>query len=52
MEKAKKYRDLDEQGRSDMQWFFFATRQPKMKRFIFSKQSMEKQIEPQENRMG
>ena len=52
MEKAKRYRDLNEQERSDMQWFFFATRNPEMKPFIFSKQSMEKQIELQDDRTG
>jgi AbiV family abortive infection protein len=52
MEKAKQYRDLDERERCDMQWFFFATRNPEMKPFIFSKQSMEKQIELQDDRTG
>ncbi len=52
MEKAKQYRDLEERERSDMQWFFFATRNSEMKPFIFSKQSMEKQIELQDDRTG
>ena len=48
MAKAKKYWDLDDQERSDMQWFFAATRNPEMKPFIFSRASMEKQIEGSE----
>jgi AbiV family abortive infection protein len=52
MEKAKKYRDLDEQEKSDMQWFFLASQNPEMKPYIFSKQSLEKQNEMQEDRTG
>jgi AbiV family abortive infection protein len=52
MERVKRYRELDEKERSDMQWFSFATRNPEMKPSIFSKQSMAKQIELQDDRTG
>ena len=52
LEKLKKYRDLDEQEKSDMQWFFLASQNPEMKPYIFSKQSLEKQNEMRENRTG
>jgi AbiV family abortive infection protein len=52
MEKVKKYRDLDEKEKSDMQWFFLASQNPEMKPYIFSKQSFEKQNEMQEDRAG
>ena len=52
LEKLKKYRDLDEQEKSDMQWFFLASQNPEMKPYIFSKQSLEKQNEMREDRTG
>jgi len=52
LEKLKKYRDLDEEEKSDMQWFFLASQNPEMKPYIFSKQSLEKQNEMRENRTG
>jgi AbiV family abortive infection protein len=52
MEKAKRYRNLEEQERSDMQWLFLATRNPDMKPFIFSQASIEKQVELQADRTG
>jgi AbiV family abortive infection protein len=45
MEKAKKFKELSEQDRSDIQWFFLATEDPQHKLFIFSKESLEKQAE-------
>jgi AbiV family abortive infection protein len=45
MEKAKKYKDLSEQDRSDIQWFFIVSADPQFRPFIFSKSSMEKQAE-------
>jgi AbiV family abortive infection protein len=45
MEKAKKYRELSEQDRSDIQWFFYATNDPQLKLLVFSKASLEKQEE-------
>jgi AbiV family abortive infection protein len=44
-EKAKKYKELAEQDRSDIQWFFVASEDPQLKPFIFSMGSMEKQAE-------
>jgi AbiV family abortive infection protein len=44
-EKVKKYKELGEQDRSDIQWFFVASEDPQLKPFIFSKGSMEKQSE-------
>ena len=52
LEKLKKYRDLDQQEKSDMQWFFLASQNPEMKPYIFSKQSLEKQNEMREDRTG
>ena len=52
MEKLKKYRDLDEDEKSDMQWFFLASQNPELKPYIFSKQSIEKQAEMREDRTG
>jgi AbiV family abortive infection protein len=45
MEKAKKYRELSEQDRNDIQWFFYATNDPQLKMVVFSKASLEKQKE-------
>jgi AbiV family abortive infection protein len=45
MEKAKKYKELSEQDRNDIQWFFFATNDSQLKLVIFSKHSLEKQQE-------
>jgi len=45
MEKAKKYRELSEQDRNDIQWFFYATNDPQLKLVVFSKASLEKQKE-------
>ena len=45
MEKAKKYKDLSAQDRSDIQWFFLASADPQLKLFIFSKNSIQKQAE-------
>lgn len=42
MEKFKKYRELSEQDRADLQWFFLASADPELKPFIFSKGSFEK----------
>lgn len=52
MEKLKRYRDLDAQEKSDMQWFFIASQNPEMKPYIFSKQSLEKQNEMKDDRTG
>lgn len=41
-EKAKKYRELGEKDRSDVQWFFVASENIELRSFIFSKASMEK----------
>jgi hypothetical protein len=45
IERAKKYRELSEEDRIDMQWFFAASRDPQMKTWIYSKASFEKQAE-------
>jgi hypothetical protein len=45
MEKAKKYRELSEQDRNDIQWFFYATDDPQLKLAVFSNASLEKQKE-------
>lgn len=44
-EKVKKYKELGESDRSDIQWFFVASEDPQLKPFIFSKGSLEKQAE-------
>ena len=45
MEKAKKYKELSEQDRNDIQWFFYATNDLQLKLVVFSKASLEKQKE-------
>lgn len=45
MEKAKKYKELSEQDRNDVQWFFYATNEPQLKLVVFSKASLDKQKE-------
>jgi AbiV family abortive infection protein len=45
IERSKKYRELSEEDRIDMQWFFAASRDPQMKTWIYSKASLEKQAE-------
>lgn len=52
MEELKKYRDLDDDEKSDMQWFFLASQNPELRPYIFSKQSIEKQAEMREDRTG
>jgi AbiV family abortive infection protein len=45
IERAKKYRELSEEDKADMQWFFAASRDPQLKVWIYSKESIEKQAE-------
>jgi AbiV family abortive infection protein len=45
MERAKKLRDLTDEQKSDLDWFFFATDDPQLRPMIFSKGSLEKQAE-------
>lgn len=52
IERAKKYRELSEEDRADMQWFFVASRDPQMKTWIYSKASFEKQAELEGERNG
>src|SRR6202021_2834328 len=43
LEKAKKYRELSEQDRNDIHWFFYATNDPPLKIVVCSKTSRDKQ---------
>ncbi len=52
MEQAKIYRELNDEQKSNLQWFFLATDSEQLKPFIFSKGSMEKQIEFKDDREG
>jgi AbiV family abortive infection protein len=45
IERVKKYRELSEEDKDDMQWFFAASRDPQLKVWIYSKESIEKQAE-------
>jgi len=45
MEKSKKYRELSEEDKADLQWFFAASADPQIKTWIYSKTSLEKQAE-------
>jgi len=45
MEKAKRPRDLNEEQKADLDWFFVATEDPQLRMMIFSKGSLEKQAE-------
>jgi AbiV family abortive infection protein len=45
MEQAKKYRELSDVDKADLQWFFAASRDPQLKTWIYSKASLEKQAE-------
>jgi AbiV family abortive infection protein len=45
IERAKKYRELSEDDKADMQWFFAASRDPLLQTWIYSKESIEKQAE-------
>jgi AbiV family abortive infection protein len=42
MERTKSFRELTEQERSDMEWFFAATNDMRLRPLIFSKGSMDK----------
>ena len=52
MEKAKKYRELSDEDKADMQWFFAASADPQIKTWIYSKTSLEKQAEFANERNG
>lgn len=52
MEKAKKYRELSDEDKADMQWFFAASADPQIKTWIYSKTSLEKQAELANERNG
>lgn len=45
MEKLKRFRDLTDEQKSDLDWFFVATENPQLRPMIFSKGSFEKQAE-------
>jgi AbiV family abortive infection protein len=45
MEKAKKYRELSDEDKTNLQWFFAASTDPQIKTWIYSKTSLEKQAE-------
>jgi AbiV family abortive infection protein len=52
MEKAKKYRELSDEDKADMQWFFAVSADPQIKTWIYSKTSLEKQAELANERNG
>lgn len=45
LQKLKKPRDLSDELKSDMEWFFAASENPQLRAIIFSKESFEKQAE-------
>jgi AbiV family abortive infection protein len=49
MEKAKKLRELTDEQKSDIDWFFVASEDPQLRMMIFSQGSFEKQAEFKEN---
>lgn len=52
MEKFTKLRELDEDEKAEMQWFFVASRDPEIKTWIYSEASMKKQSEMRDQRRG
>jgi AbiV family abortive infection protein len=52
MEKFKRYKELSEQEKADLQWFSIASADPQLKPVVFSKVSMEKQAELIDERSG
>lgn len=52
MEQAKIYRELNDEQKTNLQWFFLATDSEELRPFVFSKSSMEKQIEFKDDRDG
>ena len=49
MEKAKKLRELTDEQKSDIDWFFFASEDPQLRMMIFSNGSFQKQAEFKED---
>jgi AbiV family abortive infection protein len=45
LEKAKKPRDMSDEEKADLEWFFAATDDPYLKTIVFSKGSFDKQVE-------
>jgi AbiV family abortive infection protein len=45
LEKLKKVRELQQEEKADLDWFFIATNDPQLRQVIFSKGSLEKQAE-------
>jgi len=52
MEKTKKYRELSDEDKAALQWFFAASADPQIKTWIYSKTSLEKQAELANERNG
>lgn len=52
MEKVKKYQELSDEDKADLQWFFTASADPQLKPWIYSKASLEKQTEFANERNG
>ncbi len=52
MERMKKYRELSDDDKADLQWFFAASSDPQIKTWIYSKASLEKQAKFANERTG
>jgi hypothetical protein len=50
IEQGKRYQDLTDEEKADLQWFFVASRDPQLRTFIFSEQSLAKQDELKKDR--
>jgi hypothetical protein len=45
IERQKEFRQLDDERKAELQWFFSAMDNPELRRMIFSKGSLDKQAE-------